>query len=251
MMIRVAGVLCVLAMGIGVVLADNFEVYSGRRGCESIVKDRERRECEDVSRRKNEACNVTASCDYDRHKRDIEEYNEAKKQLSDGRVADADKGRLEQKIRELKDKLDSRRSAAPDVMKIAQNCIDARKNVQDWFKNTAIPVTERARDDAMRLRKELVDKLKEADDRRAKAKDKRDANPNDSSAKDEYERAAQAYRDAEKALEQFNDKYGREVERHAGRLIDQYKEERDRHDEPTKQAENRLQKCKDLRDLSY
>ena len=251
MMIRVAGFLCALAMGVGVVLADNFEVYSGRKGCESIVKERERRECEDLSRRKNEICNVSASCDYDRHKRDIEEYNEAKKQLSDGRVADADKGKLEQKIRELKDKLDSRRAAAPDVMKIAQDCIDARARVQDWFKNTAIPVTERARDDAMRLRKDLVDKLKEADDRRAKAKDKRDANPNDSSAKDEYERAAQAYRDAEKALEQFNDKYGREVERHAGRLIDQYKEERDRHDEPTKQAQNRLQRCKDLRDLSY
>ena len=251
MMLRVAGFVCVLVLGIGVGVADNFEVFSGRKGCESIVKDRERSECQDISRRKNEACNQTASCDFDRHKRDIEEYNEAKKQLADGRVADADKGRLEQKIRELKDKLDSRKSAAPDVMKIAQGCIDARARVQDWFKNTAIPVTERARDDAMKLRKELLDKLKEADERRSKAKDKRDANPNDSSAKDDYERASQAYRDAEKALEQFNDRYGREVERHAGRLIDQYKDERDRHDDPTKQAENRLQKCKDLVGLSY
>lgn len=105
MMLRVAGFVCVLVLGIGVGVADNFEVLSGRKGCESIVKDRERSECQDMSRRKNEACNQTASCDFDRHRRDIEEYNEAKKQLADGRVADADKGRLEQKIRERKDKL--------------------------------------------------------------------------------------------------------------------------------------------------
>jgi hypothetical protein len=60
MMIRVAGFVCVLAMGIGVVLADNFEVYSGRRGCDSVVKDSERRDCQDVQRRKNDACNQTA-----------------------------------------------------------------------------------------------------------------------------------------------------------------------------------------------
>ena len=251
MMIRVAGFICVIAMGVGVVVADNFEVYSGRKGCESIVKDSERRDCQDLSRRKNEACNQTASCDFDRQKRDIDDYNEAKRKLSSGQIADADKSRLEQTIRELKDKLDARKAAAPDVMKIAQGCIDARAKVQDWFKSTAIPVTERARDDAMKLRKELLEKLKEADDRRAKAKEKRDANPNDSSAKDDYERAASAYRDAEKALEAFNEKYGRDVERHAGRLIDQYKEERDRHDQPTKEAENRRQRCKDLSDLSY
>ena len=251
MLVRTIGLLGVLALGLGVVLADNFEVYSGRKGCESIVKDRERSDCNDVSRRKNEACNVTASCDFDSHKRDIEDYNESKRKLSSGAIADADKSRMEQTIRELKDKLDARRNAAPDVQKIAQNCIDARARVQEWFKNTAIPVTERARDDAMRLRNELLQKLKDADEKRKTTKDKRDANPNDSSAKDEYERAASAYRDAEKALEAFNDKYGRDVERHAGRLIDQYKEERDRHDEPTKQAENRKQKCIDLVGLSY
>jgi hypothetical protein len=251
MLIRVAGVVCVIVMGVGVVLADNFEVYSGRKGCESIIKDSERRDCQDLSRRKNDSCNVSASCDVDRHKRDIEDYNEAKRKLATGQIADADKSRLEQTIRELKDKLDARKNAAPDVMKIAQGCIDMRARVQDWFKDVAISVTERARDDAMKLRKELVDKLKESDDRRQNAKNKRDANPNDSGAKDDYERAAAAYRDAEKALEAFNDRYGRDVERHAGRLIDQYKEERDRHDEPTKQAENRLQRCKDLTGMSY
>jgi hypothetical protein len=248
---RVAGFACVVVLGLGVVLADNFEVHSGRKGCESIVKDSERRDCQDLSRRKNDACNVSASCDMDRHKRDIDEYNDAKSRLASGKIADADKSRLEQTIRELKDKLDARKSAAPDVMKIAQNCIDMRAKVQEWFKGVAIPLTERARDDAMRLRRELLEKLKEADERRQKAKEKRDANPNDSSAKDDHERAATAHRDAEKALEAFNDKYGRDVERHAGRLIDQYKEERDRHDEPTKQAESRLQRCKDLVSLSY
>jgi hypothetical protein len=158
---------------------------------------------------------------------------------------------MEQTVRELKDALDARKAAAPDVMKIAQGCIDMRASVQDWFKNTAIPLTERARDDAIRLRRDLLEKLKNADDKRKTTKEKRDANPNDSSAKDDYERAATAYRDIEKELEAFNDKYGKDIERHGGRLIDQYKEERDRHDEPTKQAESRLQKCKDLIGLSY
>jgi len=195
------------------VLADNFEVYSGRRGCDSIVKERERRDCQDLQRAKNDACNQTASCDMDRQKRDIDEFNEVKKQLADGRVADSDKPALERKIRDLEARLNARKAAAPDVMKIAQGCIDARAKVQDWFKNVGIPVTERARDDAMKLRKELVDKLREADERRRNAKEKRDANPNDSSAKDEYERAAEKYREAEKALEQFSERYGRDVER--------------------------------------
>jgi hypothetical protein len=43
------------ALGIGTVLADNFEVYSGKKGCESIVKERERRDCQDLSRKKNDA----------------------------------------------------------------------------------------------------------------------------------------------------------------------------------------------------
>lgn len=249
MIVRMIGIVCAIGIGIGIVAADNFEVYSGRKGCESIVKDRERGECDAVQRKKNEACNINASCDLDKHKRQIDELKELQEKLKT--INDSDRSNMESRIRDLRAQLDSRKAGAADVMKIAQACIDARAAVQDWFKNVAISTTERARDEAMRLRRDLLQKLKDADERRARAKEKRDANQNDSSARDEYERAATAYRDVEKELEAFNNKYGKDIERHADRLISHYREERDRHDEPTKQAENRLQKCKELQGLSY
>jgi hypothetical protein len=213
--------LCLFALGTGAAEADNFEVSSGKKGCESVIKERERSDCQALSRKKNETCNVSASCDLVKQKRQIDEYNAAKDKLKT--INDSDRSRLEQTIRELKDALDVRKSAAPDVEKIAQSCIDMRATIQDWFKNTAIPLTERARDEAMRARRDLVDKLKAAVERREKAKEKRDANPNDSSAKDDHERAASAHRDVEKELEAHNDRYGRDIERHAGRLVDPHR----------------------------
>jgi hypothetical protein len=114
-----------------------------------------------------------------------------------------------------------------------------------WIVVLAVPIL------GLKLRAELLEKLKAADERRKSAKEKRDAKPDDSSLRDEYDKAAEAYREAEKRLGELNDKYGRDIERHADRLVQQYKDEKDRHDEPTKQAQNRLDKCKDLVSLSY
>ena len=86
---------------------------------------------------------------------------------------------------------------------------------------TGIRLTEQTRDDALRLCKDLLDKLSDAQRTQADAKSKRDANPTDSGAQSDYDRPTRGMRNAEKALEQFNNKYGKDIERYASRLIDQ------------------------------
>ena len=124
----------------------------------------------------------------------------------------------------------------------------ARASVQKWFMETGIPLTERTRDDALRLRKDLLDKLADA---QADAKSKRDAKPGDSSAQSEYDRATEEMRNAEKALEQFNNKYGKDIERYASRLIDHYKSEKESHERPLTESRNRVESCKKVDNMSY
>jgi hypothetical protein len=68
--------------------------------------------------------------------------------------------------------------------------------------------------------------------KQADAKSKRDAKPGDSSAQSEYDRATDEMRNAEKVLEQFNNKYGKDIERYASKLIDHYRSEKESHERP-------------------
>jgi hypothetical protein len=154
-------------------------------------------------------------------------------------------------VRTLKEQLDRAKAAAREGTSIAQGCVRAREDVQKWFAETGIPLTERTRDDAVRQRKELLDKLSEAQKKQADAKSKREAKPGDSSAQSEYDRATDEMRNAEKALEQFNNKYGKEIERYASKLIDQYRAERESHERPLSEARSRVENCKKLDNMSY
>lgn len=116
---------------------------------------------------------------------------------------------------------------------------------------TGIPLTERTRDDALRIRKDLLDKLADAQRKQADARSKRDARPGDSNAQSEHDRATEEMRNAEKALEQFNNKYGKDIERYAAKLIDQYRSEKESHERPLTEARNRVENCKKLDNMSY
>ncbi len=97
----------------------------------------------------------------------------------------------------------------------------------------------------------VISKLSDAQRKQADAKSKRDAKPNDSSAQSDYDRATEEMRNAEKALEQFNSKYGKDIERYASKLIDQYKEEKESHEKPLTEARNRVENCKKVDNMSY
>ncbi len=151
----------------------------------------------------------------------------------------------------MKDKLDDGKDKARKGGSIAQACVDARLNVQKWFTESGIPLTERTRDEAVRLRKGLLERLEDTREKQAAAKAKRDSKPGDSSANAEYERASDEMRAAEKALEQFNVRYGKDIERLADKLISHYKDEKDSHERPLTEARNRVESCKKIDNVSY
>ena len=240
---------CVYALAYGAEY--NFAEQAAEKGCASVITQRGQDECKREQQKKDDACNVSVDCDVDKQEKTIEKYNEAKTKLDRGEVNDADRDKLKDTIRDLKDELDKRKEGARRGASVAEGCVTARQNVQKWFMETGIPLTERTRDEALQLRKELLDKLADAQKKQSDAKSNRDAKPGDSSAQSDYDRATENMRDAEKALEQFNTKYGKDVERNASKLIEQYKAEKESHERPLTEAQNRLEKCKKLDDLSY
>ena len=196
-------------------------------------------------------CSVPVECDVDKQERTIAKYKEAKERLDSGQVADADKDKLKDAVRVLRDALDTAKNGARRGTSDAQACVTGRENVQKWFMETGIRLTEQTRDDALHLRNDLLDKLADAQRKQSDAKAKRDAKPGDSSAQSDFDRASDEMRNAEKALAEFNDKYGKDIERYASRLIDQYKAEKESHERPLTEAKNRVDNCKKVDNMSY
>ncbi|MGN6109484.1 MAG: hypothetical protein ACTHU0_30535 [Kofleriaceae bacterium] len=229
----------------------NFYDQADKKGCASLITERGQSDCAGVQRRKDELCSVPVECDPDRQEKTIAKYKEAKERLDSGRVNDSDKDKLKDTVRDLKDELDRRKDAARRGNSDAQACVRAREDVQKWFTDTGIPLTERTRDDALRLRRDLLDKLADTQRKQTDAKAKRDAKPGDSSAQSDYDRATEEMRNAEKALEQFNSKYGKDIERYASKLIDHYKAEKESHERPLSEARNRAENCRKIDNMSY
>lgn len=229
----------------------NFYEQADKKGCASIITEREQGKCADVQAAKDKACGVPVECEVSKQERLIGTYKEMKDRLERGQVADADKDRLKDTVNTLKQQLDGNKEAARRGISVAETCVRSREDVQKWFAETGIPLTERTRDDALRQRKDLLDKLADTQRKQADAKAKRDAKPNDSSAQSDYDRAVDDMRNAEKMLEQFNNKFGKDIERYAAKLIAQYQEERTSHDRPLNEARNRVDNCKKVENLSY
>ncbi|HLL25379.1 MAG TPA: hypothetical protein VK427_24755 [Kofleriaceae bacterium] len=241
-----------VCLGIAAQAAEyNFYEQADKKGCASIITDRGQTDCAAVQRRKDELCGVPVECDPDRQEKTIAKYKEAKERLDSGKVNDSDRDKLKDTVRDLKDELDRRKDAARRGTSDAHACVRAREDVQKWFLESAIPLTERTRDEALRLRKDLLDRLADAQRKQVAAKSKRDSNPGDSGAQSEYDRASEEMRNAEKALEQFNNKYGKDIERYASRLIDHYKSEKESHERPLSEARNRVENCKKVDNMSY
>lgn len=252
MVFRSIGAVIAVVVGLGATArAQNFNAFAAENGCKSIVSDRERSDCHDLQRNKDDTCNRMLDCDVDKQQRQIDKYNDAKKQLESGSINDSDKDRLRQTIRELKDDLDARKDGARRGIDPADRCVRARTDVQTFFEKTAIPVTERARDNALKERKDLLDQLASAQEKVRNAKDKRDKNPGDSSANSDYESAVSAMRDVEKKLEDFNNKYGKDIEYNANQIIRRFQDGKASHEKPIQDAKNRYENCKKLDNLSY
>lgn len=229
----------------------NFYEQADKKGCSSIITERGQSDCAAVQKRKDETCSVPVECDVDKHERLIAKYKEAKDRLDRGQVADADKDKLKDTVRTLKEQLDGNKEGARKSTSVAETCVRSREDVQKWFMEPGIRLTEQTRDDALRLRKELLDKLAETQRKQADARAKRDATPRDSGAQSEYDRATDEMRNAEKALEQFNNKYGKDIERYSSKLIDHYRAEKDSHEKPLSEARNRVENCKKVDNMSY
>jgi len=246
-------VICALVISTSVAVASeyNFYVQAGQKGCDSIITERGQSDCKSVQSAKNSACSVSVECDVDRQSRLIDKYKEAKDRLDRGAVADADRDKLKDSVNAMKEELDRNKSAARTGSSVAQGCVDARLAVQKWFMEEGIRLTERTRDDALQLRKNLLEKLSDAQKKQAAAKANRDAKPNDSSAQSDYDHATEDMRAAEKALEDFNNKYGKEIEKYADKLINHYKEEKESHEKPLAESRNRVDNCKKVDDMSY
>src|SRR6185436_12675282 len=120
----------------------NFYEQADRKGCSSIITERGQDECARVQKAKDDACSVSVSCDVDKQERTIANYKEAKERLDRGQVADADKDKLKDKVRTLKEQLDLDKEAARKGTSYAQSCVTARENVQKWFMETGIRLTE-------------------------------------------------------------------------------------------------------------
>lgn len=252
MKVGTASVMFVLGLTVAVQASEyNFYEQADKKGCASIITERGQSDCSSMQKRKDDACSVPVQCEPDKHEKLIAKYKEAKEQLDSGKVNDSDKDKLKDTVRTLKEQLDANKSAARSGTSAVQDCVTARENVQKWFIETGIRLTEQARDDALRLRKDLLDKLADTQRKQADAKTKREAKPGDSSAQSDYDRATDEMRNAEKALEQFNNKYGKDIERYASRLIDQYKAEKESHEKPLSEAKNRVENCKKVDNMSY
>jgi hypothetical protein len=234
-------------------VCDRVQFYeqADKKGCASIITERGQSDCAAIQRRKDELCSVPVECDVDKQERTIAKYKEAKERLDRGQVADADKDKLKESVRLLKEALDTAKNGARKGTSDVQACVTARENVQKWFMETGISLTERTRDEALRIRKDLLDKLAAAQKAQADAKAQRDAKPGDSNRQRDYDRATDEMRNAEKTLEQFNTRYGKDIERYASRLIDQYKAERESHERPLSEARNRVENCKKVDSMSY
>ena len=229
----------------------NFYQQADLKGCASIITERGQDECARVQRAKDDACRAAVECDAGKQERLIAKYRETKDRLDRGQVADADKDKIKDAVNALRAELDKGKNGARTGISVAQGCVTARENVQKWFMETGISLTEHTRDDALRLRKDLLAKLAETQKNQADAKAKRDAKPGDSNTQRDYERATDEMRGAEKTLEQFNTRYGKDIERYASRLIDQYKAERESHERPLSEARNRVENCKKVDSMSY
>lgn len=83
-----------------------------------------------MQKRKDEACSVPVECDVDKQERLIAKYKEAKDRLEGVQVADADKHKLKDTVRTLKEQLDNSKEGARRSTSVAQSKLIDQDSVQ-------------------------------------------------------------------------------------------------------------------------
>ncbi|MEO8840999.1 MAG: hypothetical protein ABI704_05470 [Kofleriaceae bacterium] len=157
----------------------NFKAAAGQSGCASIITKDGIRACKAVQEAKNTACNRPSSCELDKQEQWAKDYGELYKWWDEGgdnagkNLPDNDFKRDKQRqMRELVDRLQIGRTSATAGATLANECIQARTAVQNWFENVAIPLTGRTKDELLPIRRALVDKFNETKAKREDAKKK-------------------------------------------------------------------------------
>lgn len=129
--IRLAFAVLMLPLAaVGYAAEYNFYDQADKKVCASIITERGQDECARTQRAKDDACRVPVHCEVDKQERLISTYKEAKERLDPGQVADADKEKLQETVRVLKDQLDRSETAASEGTSIAQGCVRAREDAQ-------------------------------------------------------------------------------------------------------------------------
>jgi hypothetical protein len=245
-----------------VALAQNFYELSGKMGCDSVMDSR-RSQCNDLNAKKDRACQMEGSCDLDKHIEQIAEYKAAAGRLDKGEIAEADRDSFKTSIEKMKAELDARKNDAGANERAARDCVDARQAVYDFFGRDVIPDTERAGRDATDRRKVLLEEIDKAEVLQKAAKDKRDelagADPEKDRARwdeyvkmrDEYEKNAAAYREAEAKLAEFNRTHGDDIDHDVQRLVAYYRSQQAGHSTAIEEQKIRSEKCGKLEYMSY
>jgi hypothetical protein len=229
----------------------NFHDQAGRKGCASIITVKGQEDCEKIYAEQTKMCGVSLDCDVKKHEATIKEYTEAKAKLASGKYNAAEKEVLEKSIANLKQELDANKEAARKGAQLAQQCLTARQNVQTWFKEEGAKITVEVRDRALAERRQLLEKLADAQKRQTAAKAAREAKPDDSSARSEYERTTGDMRNAENALAEFNRKYGTDIEESAQKLLNHYEAQAQSHETALKETGTAVENCKRIDNSSY
>jgi len=225
----------------------NFKNAADNRGCDSIITRDGISECKQVQGAKNTACNRASTCELDKQESWAKDYdelyrwwdNEGKK-LPDNTY----KSDQQRKMRDLLTNLQNGRAAANAGITLAKECITARDNVQKWFENRAIPLSNDVKNELVPMRRALVDKFNETKSKREEAKKKyEDGGSKDDGLKREWEAARDANIKAGQDLDDFDKKYGPDIQYYFDKLIAHYQTEKTNHDTPSREADNRLAKC--------
>jgi len=166
-------------------------------------------------------------------------------------VSDSDKESSRREIRELREKLVNGTNAANAGATIARDCVAARDAVQKYFENVAIPLTEQTRNELVPQRKALVEKFNETKAKRDAARTKSENSPNDTGLRREWEIARDEHTDAGQKLDRFDKEYGPDIWDNADKLIRHYREEKTKHETPTRETANRLITCEKTVAVKY
>lgn len=225
----------------------NFKNAADNRGCDSIITRDGIKECKEVQNAKNTACNRASSCELDKQESWAKEYDDLYRWWdNEGKNLPDNSYRSDQqrKMRDLVTSLQNGRAAANAGIPIAKECVAARDNVQKWFENRAVSLSNDVKNELLPMRRALVDKFNETKAKREETKKKyEDDGSKDDGLKREWEAARDANIKAGQDLDDFDKKYGPDIQYYYDKLIAHYQSEKTNHDTPSRDAESRLAKC--------